>query len=156
MVSPAKCTPLRDIIIVNTISGELKMLDEECKNRLEEIIDDSSDAGFEFEPPTDLADAKNKIAKMIMFNLDEIHKEFDIGRWNNAEQKRLIKATSYFFKVFDKWTLNKGAELDIGFDVKQIKIQTPQIDTGNVLEFEVSAEIDESVKTLNDYLVIEC
>ena len=122
------------------------MLNEECEKRLSDIMDESSDAGFEFIAPSSLADAKNKIAKMMMFYLGDIGRHFDIGRWNDAEIKRMDKASSYFFKVFDKKTLTiveKSAKTD-----------------GQIVKTEVEIlvenyEINEDTLTLNDYLMEE-
>ena len=122
------------------------MLNEECEKRLSDIMDESSDAGFEFIAPSSLADAKNKIAKMMMFYLGDIGRHFDIGRWNDAEIKRMVKASSYFFKVFDKKTLTiveKSAKTD-----------------GQIVKTEVEIlvenyEINEDTLTLNDYLMEE-
>ena len=133
------------------------MLNEECEKRLQEIIEDSSDSGFEFVAPTTLADAKNKIAKMVMFYLNDIGGEFDLGRWNEAEQKRLTKAASYFFKMFDKWTLSKEPVWESVKNVPKSKensrhMSPKQKDVGILLEFEVDYEVNESTLTLNDYL----
>ena len=133
------------------------MLNEECEKRLQEIIEDSSDSGFEFEAPTTLADAKNKIAKMVMFYLNDIGGEFDLGRWNEAEQKRLTKAASYFFKMFDKWTLSKEPVWESVKNVPKSKENSTEIsgkqnNVGILLEFEVDYEVNENTLTLNDYL----
>ena len=133
------------------------MLNEECEKRLQEIIEDSSDSGFEFEAPTTLADAKNKIAKMVMFYLNDIGGEFDLGRWNEAEQKRLTKAASYFFKMFDKWTLSKEPVWESVKNVpqtggKNVQKADPTNNVGILLEFEVDYEVNENTLTLNDYL----
>jgi hypothetical protein len=133
------------------------MLNEECEKRLQEIIEDSSDGGFEFEAPTTLADAKNKIAKMIMFYLNDIGGDFDLSRWNEAEQKRLTKAASYFFKMFDKWTLSKEPVWESVKNVPKMgvsptKTSAKEKDVGILLEFEVDYEVNESTLTLNDYL----
>lgn len=120
------------------------MLDEECQARLNEIIEDSSDAGFEFEAPESLADAKNKVAKQILFYLENIQKEFDIGRWNDRDTNRFMKASSYFFKMIDKWTLTKETpEIKTVFEVKK----------PTTIKFEVEKEIDKNVKTLNEWRV---
>jgi hypothetical protein len=133
------------------------MLNEECQARLNEIIEDSSDSGFEFEAPTTLADAKNKIAKMVMFYLNDIGGEFDLGRWNEAEQKRLTKAASYFFKMFDKWTLSKESVWESVKNVpktgeKVVQKADTKNNVGILLEFEVDYEVNENTLTLNDYL----
>ena len=133
------------------------MLNEECEKRLQEIIEDSSDGGFEFEAPTTLADAKNKIAKMIMFYLNDIGGDFDLSRWNEAEQKRLTKAASYFFKMFDKWTLSKEPVWESVKNVPKTGVRNSvdsvdKKDVGILLEFEVDYEVNESTLTLNDYL----
>lgn len=133
------------------------MLNEECQARLNEIIEDSSDGGFEFEAPTTLSDAKNKIAKMVMFYLNDIGGEFDLGRWNEAEQKRLTKAASYFFKMFDKWTLSKETTWESVKNVPKTgknsnEIVDRQNNVGMVLEFEVDYGVNKNALTLNDYL----
>ena len=133
------------------------MLNEECEKRLQEIIEDSSDSGFEFVAPTTLADAKNKIAKMVMFYLNDIGGEFDLGRWNEAEQKRLTKAASYFFKMFDKWTLSKEPVWESVKNVPKTEensrhMNPNQNNVGILLEFEVDYEVNENTLTLNDYL----
>ena len=121
------------------------MLNEECEKRLSDIMDDSGDAGFEFIAPSSLADAKNKIAKMMMFYLGNIGREFDLARWNDAERKRMVKASSYFFKVFDKKTLT--------IVEKSAKAGLPPL-LGNVnVERVEEYEINEDTLTLNDYLM---
>lgn len=133
------------------------MLNERCENRLQEIVEDSSDGGFEFEPPEGIWDAKNKIAKMLMFYLSDIGREFDLGRWNEAQQKRLVKAASYFFDVLDKFTLNKEATWDSVKNVPKFKENSTEI-TGKrnnveiLLEYEVEYEVNKNALTLNDYL----
>ena len=133
------------------------MLNERCENRLQEIVEDSSDGGFEFEPPEGIWDAKNKIAKMLMFYLSDIGREFDLGRWNEAQQKRLVKAASYFFDVLDKFTLNKEETWDSVKNVPKFKENSTEI-TGKrnnveiLLEYEVEYEVNKNALTLNDYL----
>jgi len=124
------------------------MLNEECEKRLSDIMDDSGDAGFEFIGPTSLADAKNKIAKMMMFYLGDIGREFDLARWNDAERKRLVKAASYFFKAFDKKTLTKGV---VERSAKIVDSRTVIQNTVETLVKEY--EINEDTLTLNDYLM---
>jgi len=131
------------------IRGGLRMLNEECEKRLSDIMDDSGDAGFEFIAPSSLADAKNKVAKMMMFYLGDIGREFDVGRWNDAEIKRMVKAASYFFKTFDKKTLTKGV---VERSAKIVDSRTViQNDVEKVEEY----EINEDTLTLNDYLMGE-
>jgi len=118
------------------------MLDDECQTRLQEIMEDSSDAGFEFEAPESLGDAKNKVAKQLLFYLENIQKEFDIGRWNDRDTNRFTKASSYFFKMIDKWTMTKETpEIKTAFKIEKTK----------TIGFEVEKEINENVKTLNEW-----
>jgi hypothetical protein len=133
------------------------MLNEECQARLNEIIEDSSDGGFEFEPPEGIWDAKNKIAKMLMFYLNDIGGEFDLGRWNEAQQKRLTRAASYFFKMLDNFTLSKETTWESVKNVPKTgensrHINPKQNNVGMVLEFEVDYEVNKNALTLNDYL----
>tara|TARA_R110002167_G_scaffold27327_1_gene92998 strand:- start:42 stop:410 length:369 start_codon:yes stop_codon:yes gene_type:complete len=122
------------------------MLNEECEKRLSDIMDDSGDAGFEFIAPSSLADAKNKIAKMMMFYLGNIGREFDLARWNDAERKRMVKASSYFFKVFDKKTIVEKYAHPSRMDGKK------ESDVEILVE---NYEINEDTLTLNDYLMEE-
>ena len=124
------------------------MLNEECEKRLSDIMDDSGDAGFEFIAPSSLADAKNKIAKMLMFYLGDIGREFDLARWNDAEKKRMVKASSYFFKTFDKKTLTKGT---VERYVDTSRMDSKKESTVETLVKEY--EINEDTLTLNDYLM---
>ena len=111
-------------------------------------MDDSGDAGFEFIAPSSLADAKNKIAKMMMFYLGDIGREFDVGRWNDAEIKRMVKAASYFFKVFDKKTLTIVEKSAVPCDLDRNG-------RTNVETLVKEYEINEDTLTLNDYLLEE-
>ena len=111
-------------------------------------MDDSGDAGFEFIAPSSLADAKNKIAKMLMFYLGDIGREFDLARWNDAEKKRMVKASSYFFKTFDKKTLTKGT---VERYVDTSRMDSKKESTVETLVKEY--EINEDTLTLNDYLM---
>ena len=130
------------------MSGGLRMLNEECEKRLSDIMDESGDAGFEFIAPSSLADAKNKIAKMMMFYLGDIGREFDVGRWNDAEIKRMVKAASYFFKVFDKKTLTIVEKSAVPCDLDRNG-------RTNVETLVKEYEINEDTLTLNDYLLEE-
>ena len=121
------------------------MLDEKCEKRLSDIMDESGDAGFEFIAPTSLADSKNKIAKMIMFDLETIEKSFDLSRWNEVEIKRLVKATSYFFTMLDKWTITKEESWDAP---KTLSLDKEEI----FMEYTMDYEVKEGVKTFADYL----
>ena len=112
-------------------------------------MDDSGDAGFEFIGPTSLADAKNKIAKMMMFYLGDIGREFDLARWNDAEKKRIVKASSYFFKRMDNWTVNLSLPETSKFKLKNS--QSKPVKVESVMGFEVVKELDMNVKTLNEW-----
>ena len=109
-------------------------------------MDDSGDAGFEFIGPTSLADAKNKIAKMLMFYLGDIGREFDLARWNDVEKKRIVKASSYFFKRMDNWTVNlpKTSKFKLG------TTQSKPVVAESAMGFSVVKELDK-VKTLNEW-----
>ena len=109
-------------------------------------MDDSGDAGFEFIGPTSLADAKNKIAKMLMFYLGDIGREFDLARWNDVEKKRIVKASSYFFKRMDNWTVNlpKTSKFKLG------TTQSKPVKVESAMGFSVVKELDK-VKTLNEW-----
>tara|TARA_R110000744_G_scaffold337903_1_gene443056 strand:+ start:514 stop:891 length:378 start_codon:yes stop_codon:yes gene_type:complete len=121
------------------------MLDEKCEKRLSDIMDESGDAGFEFIAPLSVGDAKNKIAKMIMFDLETIEKSFDLSRWNEVEIKRLVKATSYFFTMLDKWTITKEESWDAP---KTLSLDKEEI----FMEYTMDYEVKEGVKTFADYL----
>ena len=113
-------------------------------------MDDSGDAGFEFIGPTSLADAKNKIAKMMMFYLGDIGREFDLARWNDVEKKRIVKASSYFFKRMDNWT-SAGLSLPETSKFKLGTTQSKPVGAESTMGFEVVKELDMNVKTLNEW-----
>ena len=90
-------------------------------------MDDSGDAGFEFIAPSSLADAKNKIAKMMMFYLGDIGREFDVG---------------------DKKTLTIVEKSAVASDLDRNG-------RTNVETLVKEYEINEDTLTLNDYLLEE-